>query len=165
MRISRLRTLQPHGAERLGRNFRKEQTMKDAIEQAWRNWHGDFPDYLVPEINPFFERGFEDGCRFANRRADALAATIRALGEVVTNGYESKEQFVERVRDILGADPDDRTHANEFLRMASRGSIVCDICGGIMLPMYGGGWDNDRLFCGNLECGAKIVFPTSTAVG
>jgi ribosomal protein S27E len=40
--------------------------------------------------------------------------------------------------------------------------IVCDICGSIMLPLYGGGWDNDRMACTNRECGAEIVFPTST---
>lgn len=38
----------------------------------------------------------------------------------------------------------------------------CDICGSIMLPMYGGGWDNDRIVCTNRECCAEIEFPTST---
>ena len=79
--------------------------MKDAIEQAWRSWHGDFPDYLVPEINPFFKRGFQDGFEYARKRGDALAATIKALEGIVTDCYENKEQFIERVRAILGADP------------------------------------------------------------
>ena len=42
--------------------------------------------------------------------------------------------------------------------------IVCDICGEVMIPMYGGGWDNDRMICGARDCGAEIVFPTSTVV-
>ena len=44
-------------------------------------------------------------------RADALAATIRALQDVVTHDGETKADFVARVRAILGADPDERlTH-------------------------------------------------------
>ena len=54
---------------------------------------------------------------------------------------------------------------NEFERIAKRKLIKCDICGGVMLPMYGGGWDNDRIVCGDvMDCGAEIVFPTSTPV-
>lgn len=82
--------------------------MKDEAERAWRNWHGDFPDYLVPEINPSFERGFYDGFKYAQKRGDALAETIRPLEGVVTDCYESKEQFIERVRAILGANPHER---------------------------------------------------------
>ena len=54
----------------------------------------------------------------------------------------------------------------EFERMAKRKKVKCDICGEIMHPMYGGGWDNDRLVCAKRfnECGAEIVFPTSTPV-
>ena len=42
--------------------------------------------------------------------------------------------------------------------------VMCDICGEIMLPMYGGGFDNDRIVCANRECGAEIEYPTSTEV-
>jgi len=49
----------------------------------------------------------------------------------------------------------------EFVKMASR-DVKCDICGAIMLPMWGGGWDNDRMVCTDMECGAAIEFPTST---
>jgi len=59
---------------------------------------------------------------------------------------------------------DHAKYANEFLRMASRGETACDICGGRMLPMYGGGWDNDRFVCTNSDCGAEIVFATSSGV-
>ena len=40
--------------------------------------------------------------------------------------------------------------------------VLCDICGEIMHPMIGGGWDNDRIICAGRDCGAEIVFPTST---
>jgi hypothetical protein len=40
--------------------------------------------------------------------------------------------------------------------------IRCDICGGLMLPWCGGGWDNDRMVCVERDCEAEIVFPTST---
>ena len=42
--------------------------------------------------------------------------------------------------------------------------IVCDLCGGPMLPMYGAGFDNDRMICGNMECFAEIIYPTSTEI-
>ena len=45
---------------------------------------------------------------------------------------------------------------------ATQSPIACDICGGIMRPMHGGGWDNDRIVCADRECGAEIVYPTST---
>ncbi len=51
---------------------------------------------------------------------------------------------------------------NAFQRMARR-PPKCDICGGPMLAVYGHGWDNDRIVCGDVRiCGAEIVFPTST---
>jgi hypothetical protein len=52
----------------------------------------------------------------------------------------------------------------QFQIMAEK-EIRCDICGNLMLPMYGGGWDDDRMACTDRECGAEIVFPTSTEVG
>ena len=47
---------------------------------------------------------------------------------------------------------------------AIQGPVMCDICGEVMLPMYGGGFDNDRIVCANRECGAEIEYPTSTEV-
>lgn len=41
-------------------------------------------------------------------------------------------------------------------------TVTCDICGEIMHPLWGGGWDNDRLRCAARDCGAEIVFPTSS---
>jgi len=52
---------------------------------------------------------------------------------------------------------------NQFEKMATE-EIKCDICGSPMLPMFGGGWDNDRMCCTDRECGAEIVFPTSTMI-
>lgn len=54
----------------------------------------------------------------------------------------------------------------EFEKMAAR-EVRCDICGGLMHPVYGGGWDNDRMICAAARacgCGAEIEFPTSTEV-
>ena len=42
------------------------------------------------------------------KRADALAATVAALRDVVTTDAETKEEFVSRVRAVLGEDPDAR---------------------------------------------------------
>lgn len=51
----------------------------------------------------------------------------------------------------------------EFERMTKRKKVTCDVCGGDMLPMYGGGWENDRIICvDEATCGTEIVFPTST---
>lgn len=41
-------------------------------------------------------------------RADALAATIRDLLDVVTHDAETKSDFIARVRAVLSADPDAR---------------------------------------------------------
>lgn len=40
--------------------------------------------------------------------------------------------------------------------------VMCDICEEVMLPIYGWGWYEDILACTNYECGAEIIFPTST---
>ena len=55
----------------------------------------------------------------ANRRANAMAAVLIELRDIVTHEHESKEAFVARVRAILGKDPDLR---------------LCKRCGGIMRP-------------------------------
>ena len=54
---------------------------------------------------------------------------------------------------------------NEFQKMAERCPIKCDVCGGVMLAMHGGGWDNDRIVCTDIDsCGAEITFATSTEI-
>jgi hypothetical protein len=51
---------------------------------------------------------------------------------------------------------------NTFQRLIKE-EIKCDICvGETMIGLYGGGWDNDRLICGDKDCQAEIEFPTST---
>lgn len=53
------------------------------------------------------------------KRADALAATIAALRDIVTSDAESKAEFIARVRNVLGACPDQRVlHAVEAEREA-----------------------------------------------
>jgi hypothetical protein len=39
---------------------------------------------------------------------------------------------------------------------------VCGICGSKMLPMYGCGWDYDHIVCPERDCGAEIMFETTT---
>jgi hypothetical protein len=58
-------------------------------------------------------------------RADALAATIAALRDIVTSDAESKDDFIARVRAVLGACPDQRVlQAVEAEREAC--AQVCD---------------------------------------
>ncbi len=53
----------------------------------------------------------------------------------------------------------------QFEIIAKQKDVRCDICGAVMVPMIGGGWDNDRMCCTDYRsCGAEIVFPTSTTV-
>ena len=52
----------------------------------------------------------------------------------------------------------------EFERMRRRRKVRCDICGGPVFFMFGGGWDNDRVICGDESCGAEIVFSTTTEI-
>lgn len=47
-------------------------------------------------------------------------------------------------------------------RKSIKGKAFCDICGKEMLPLYGCGFDHDRLICPDRDCGAEIVFPTTT---
>ena len=42
------------------------------------------------------------------QRAEALAETIRELRDVVTHDAETKAEFIDRVRAVLSADPDER---------------------------------------------------------
>lgn len=55
----------------------------------------------------------------ATKLANAMAAVLIELRDIVTHEHESKEAFVARVRAILGKDPDLR---------------LCKRCGGIMRP-------------------------------
>ncbi len=51
---------------------------------------------------------------------------------------------------------------NLFEEIAKRG-IKCEVCGSDTRAIYGGGWDNDRIYCADIEdCGAEYVFPTTT---
>lgn len=78
------------------------------------------------------DRGFEPLWRFAElvradevKRADALAATIAGLRDIVTSDAESKVEFIARVRNVLGACPDLRVlHAVKAERDAC--AKVCD---------------------------------------
>jgi hypothetical protein len=75
----------------------------------------------MTERKPFFDgdtcgrmcegTSYRIEARQQKHRADVLAATIRELRDVVTQDYETKEEFIARVRAILSADPDARlTH-------------------------------------------------------
>jgi hypothetical protein len=54
------------------------------------------------------------------------------------------------------------TAKTQYEKALEQGEIRCDICGGPMHPMPGAGWDNDRIVCAERDCGAEIVFPTSS---
>lgn len=84
------------------------------------------------------------------KRADALAATIAALRDIVTSEAESKADFIARVRDVLGACPDQRVlHAVEAEREAC--AKVCDdlpapdSCSSVEKSL----WDVATLECGD----------------
>lgn len=44
----------------------------------------------------------------------------------------------------------------------SKREIKCEICGSDTIALYGGGWDNDRIYCTDKDCCAEYVFPTTT---
>jgi hypothetical protein len=50
---------------------------------------------------------------------------------------------------------------NIFEELAER-KIKCEICGSETIALYGGGWDNDRIYCMDRECGSEYEFPTTT---
>tara|TARA_R110002049_G_C8994679_1_gene549360 strand:- start:23 stop:214 length:192 start_codon:yes stop_codon:yes gene_type:complete len=52
---------------------------------------------------------------------------------------------------------------NIFTEIAQR-QIKCEICGSETVALYGGGWDNDRIYCRDKDCGAEYEFPTTTMV-
>jgi len=50
---------------------------------------------------------------------------------------------------------------NIFEQIASQ-KPSCEICGGELIALYGGGFDHDIIYCRNANCGAEYNFPTST---
>lgn len=50
-----------------------------------------------------------------------------------------------------------------FEEIAAR-NPPCEICGKSTIALYGGGWDNDLIYCSDTECGGEIVFSTSTEI-
>ena len=48
-----------------------------------------------------------------------------------------------------------------FEELAKR-ELMCEICGSATSALYGGGWDNDRIYCNDRDCNAEYEFPTST---
>jgi hypothetical protein len=60
------------------------------------------------------------------KRADALAATIAALRDVVTTDAETKGEFVSRVRAVLGEDPDARVLGAVLAERKACGTVKAD---------------------------------------
>ena len=77
----------------------------------------------------------------ARRRAERKARAFGALAEDTREGCRTWFEF-----------------------LASKCPLRCDICGGQMHAMYGGGYDYDRIKCADRWCGAEITFPTTTEV-
>lgn len=78
-----------------------------ALETGWKSYAGP--------VNAVYSFNESDLIKFAElvradqtKRADALAATIAALRDIVTSEAESKSDFIARVRELLGVDPDQR---------------------------------------------------------
>jgi len=46
--------------------------------------------------------------------------------------------------------------------LACNSHILCDLCGKRMFPIYGCGFDYDRMLCMAKNCYAEIIYPTST---
>lgn len=87
------------------------------------------------------------------KRADALAAVVAKLRDIVTSDAESKADFIARVRDVLGACPDQRVlHAVAVEREAC--AKVCETLGvHPALNVYAGGPD---WYKHGKECAAAI---------
>ena len=79
----------------------REDVIKLALKAGWGAHTADL--YAVP-----LERFAVLAIAAQQKRADALAETINALRDIVTFDYESKEQFIHRVRELLSACPDTR---------------------------------------------------------
>ena len=83
--------------------------MKTVIEMARE------AGFDMPQGESFYQAWPEEIERFAElvradeaKRADALAATIAGLRDILTFEAESKAEFIARVRNVLGACPDQR---------------------------------------------------------
>ena len=69
---------------------------------------------------------------YQTRRADALAATVRALRDLVTTDHESKDSFIDRVTFVLRKDPDERlaemSHGGSLIPRELEGdTIICAV--------------------------------------
>ena len=52
---------------------------------------------------------------------------------------------------------------NLFQQVANE-NHPCELCGKPTISLYGGGWDNDRIYCTDRDCVGEIVFATSTEI-
>jgi hypothetical protein len=51
---------------------------------------------------------------------------------------------------------------NLFEKVIQDKDLKCDICGKAMIVVYGCGWDYDKIYCSDTNCGSEIEFPTTT---
>lgn len=52
---------------------------------------------------------------------------------------------------------------NIFETLASQ-HIKCELCGSDTIALYGNGWDNDRIYCTDADCGGEYIFATTTLI-
>lgn len=45
---------------------------------------------------------------------------------------------------------------NVFQELAAR-NLPCELCGSPTIALYGGGWDNDRIYCTDMRLGNQAV--------
>lgn len=50
-----------------------------------------------------------------------------------------------------------------FSELAEK-NIKCELCGSDTIALYGGGWDNDRIYCTDADCGGYYIFATTTSI-
>ena len=88
---------------------------------------------MEQQFSVYHRRGYEAGkalipaaIEAERKRADALAATVAALRDVVTTDAETKEEFVSRVRAVLGEDPDARVLGAVLAERKACGTIKAD---------------------------------------
>ena len=100
--------------------------MKTVIEMAEEAgmWEGDHCEFVANSVKTL-ERFAELVRAEEAKRADALAATIMALRDIVTSDFESKSEFIARVCDVLGSCPDNRV-LNAVAKEREACAMVCE---------------------------------------
>lgn len=96
-----------HFAQCLNKQLRPDDIDEDGCDEEGIYWPEEMAWRGNYKMEPISTIQDSEAIRQKNR-ADALAATIRALQDIVTHDFETKADFIARVRAALGDDPDER---------------------------------------------------------